>query len=57
MPNSIYFYQKGTKTSQFATDCEIENFKYKNWMCNTQTQEDKIRERVLVKISLNKMLI
>ena len=36
MPNSIFFSQKGAKNSQCAVDCQSENFKYKNFMCNAQ---------------------
>ena len=57
MPNSIFFSQKGTKNSQFAADCQSETFKYQNWMCNAQIPKDKIRERVVVNKSRNKMLI
>ena len=56
MLNSIFFSQKGAKISQFAADCQSENFKYKNWMCNAQISIDKIRGSVLVNKSLNKML-
>ena len=44
MPNSIFFPQKGTKNSQFAADCQSENFKYKIWMCNAQIPKDNIRD-------------
>ena len=47
MPNSIFF-------SQFAADCQSENSKYKNWMCNAQIQKDKVKGRVVVKKYLNK---
>ena len=57
MPNSIFFSQKGTRNSQFAGDCQSENFKFKHWMCNAKIPEDKIRRRVVVNKSLNKMLI
>ena len=57
MPNSIFFSQNGAKNSQFAADCQSENFKYKNWTCNAQIPKDKIRGRVVVDKSLNKMLI
>ena len=57
MPNSIFFSQEVAKNSQFAADCQSENFKYKNWMCNAQIPKDKIRGRVVVNKSMNKMLI
>ena len=54
----LFFPQKGAKNSQFAADCQSENFKYKNSMCNAQIPKDKMRGRVVhvVKQSLNKML-
>ena len=59
MPNSIFFSQKGDRNSQFITDCQSENFEYKNLMCNALIPKDKIRGRVLVNKSLrlNGMLI
>ena len=57
MPNSIFFSQMGTKNSQFAADCQSENIKYKNCMFNVQIPKGKIRGRVVVKKSLDKMLI
>ena len=57
MQNSIFFSQKEVKNSQFAVDCQSEIFKYKNWMCNVQIPKDKIRGRVVVNKSLNKMMI
>ena len=56
MQNSIFFSQMLTKNSQFAADCQSENFKYKNSMCNAQIPKDKIRERVVVNKSMNNML-
>ena len=48
MPNSIFFPQKGAKNSQFAADYQSENFKYKNWICNAQIPNEKIRGSVVV---------
>ena len=57
MPNSIFFSQKGTKNSQFAADCQSENFKYQHLTCNAQIPIDKIRGRVVSNKSVNRMLI
>ena len=58
MPNSIFFSQKGDQ--KFPIGCKLPKwklFKYKNWMCNAQIPKDKIRGRVVVNKSLNKILI
>ena len=57
MPNSIFFSQKGVKNSQFAADCQIENFKYQNLTCDAQIPKDKIRGMVVSNKCVNKMLI
>ena len=43
-----FFSEKGTNNSQYAADCQSENFKYKNWMSNAQISKDNIRGRVEV---------
>ena len=44
MPNSIFFSQKGAKNSQFAADCQSENFKYQNLTYNAQIQKKRSEE-------------
>ena len=49
----VSFSQKGTKSSQFAWECQSETFLHKNWMCHAQINpKDKIRRSVLVNKSL-----
>ena len=57
MPNSIFFSQKGANNSQFAADCQSENFKYQNLTCNAQIPKDKIKGMVVSNKCVNKMLI